>query len=155
MNFEQRLRFNVYFQRYSIQLAQILIQEYRHANEHFSLRKYFTIQFGKAWKQTLKTGHVQNFENRARSWPSVEEILITFKPPPGTLRSLYRWNRIETTMNTTWVEKFISSLISTVLKKHFASKIQNRASSQVLKNNTKNKNKNTTKSYIYNPNIYN
>ena len=103
----------------------------------------------------LKTGHVQNFENRARFRPSVEEILITFKQLPRTFRSLYCWNRIKKKMNETWAEKFISLPISTVLKKYLTQKFQNRASSQVLKNNAKNKNKNTTISYINNPNIYN
>ena len=142
--FEQRLLFNAYFQRYSIKLAQILIQEYRHANEHFSCRKHFKIQIGKMYKQTLKTGHVQNFENRARLWPSVEETLITFKPPPRTLRSLYRWNRIKNMMNATWAEKFISSPISIVLKKRLTQNFRNRLSLQGLKNNNKNKNKNIT-----------
>ena len=41
-------------------------------------------------------------------------------------------------MNVSWAEKFISSPISTVLKKHFTQKFQNRASHKVLKNNNKN-----------------
>ena len=49
-------------------------------------------------------------------------MIITFKIPPGILRFLYHWIRIEKLKNPTWTKKIISLLKDTVLRKTFAPK---------------------------------
>ena len=96
--------FSAYFQNYSKHISQILAQEIRHANSHFSFRKHFKIKFEKMCKRTSKMVHVQIFKTGHRPWPLVEEMFITFEPPTRILRSLYRWNRIEISKNATWAK---------------------------------------------------
>ena len=131
MTFEIDLRLfvNAYLSDNSTKVNDILAQDNRHANAHFSCRKYFKIRNGKVRKQTTKTVHAPFRTTGHCPWPLVEETIITFKPPPRNLRSLYRWIRIEKTKNRSWTEKFISSPITTVLTKRLPQNISKQGTS--------------------------
>ena len=124
-----RLFVNAYLSDNSTKVNEILVQDNRHEKKHFSCRKYFKIRIGKVRKQTTKTVHAPFRTTGHCPWPLVEETIITFKPPPRNLRSLYRWIRIEKTKNPTRTEKFISSPINTVLTKRLPQKISKQGTS--------------------------